>query len=53
MLFRDINNNLIEVKRIDFVTDKEYYDHILHKKYKITKSINSTLYIGSFMKLIK
>ena len=32
MLFRDINNNLIEINRKDFTTDKEYYQHILNIK---------------------
>ena len=32
MIFRDINNNLIEINRKDFITDKEYYEYILNIK---------------------
>ena len=32
MLFRTVDNNLIEIKRDNFLTDKEYYDKILSIK---------------------
>tara|TARA_B100000073_G_C23654783_1_gene542030 strand:+ start:925 stop:1101 length:177 start_codon:yes stop_codon:yes gene_type:complete len=51
MLFRTINNVLIEIKRENFLTDKEYYDKILsikinnYKKNELNcvKNILSTL----------
>ena len=39
MLFRDINGNLIELNRYDFINDKLYYQKIIEMKTKITKSI--------------
>lgn len=34
MLFRTLDNNLIEIKRDDFLNDKDYYDKILSIKIK-------------------
>jgi hypothetical protein len=39
MLFRDINGNLIELNRYDFINDKLYYQKIIEIKTKITKSV--------------
>jgi len=32
MLFRDSNNNLIEINKSDFITDKLYYEYIMNIK---------------------
>jgi hypothetical protein len=32
MLFRNFNNELIEINRKDFITDNEYYKYILSIK---------------------
>ena len=32
MLYRDINGKIIEIKRIDYLTDKEYYAKLLSLK---------------------
>jgi hypothetical protein len=37
MLFRDINGNLIELNKYDFINDKLYYQKIIEIKTKITK----------------
>jgi hypothetical protein len=37
MLFRDINGNLVELNRYDFINDKLYYQKIIEIK-KNTKS---------------
>ena len=37
MLFRDINGNLIELNRYDFINDKLYYQKIIEIKTKNTK----------------
>ena len=38
MLFRTVDNNLIEIKRDNFLTDKEYYDKIYLLKLIIIKN---------------
>tara|TARA_B100000073_G_C23390786_1_gene435014 strand:+ start:410 stop:592 length:183 start_codon:yes stop_codon:yes gene_type:complete len=40
MLFRTINNNLIEIKREDYQSDSEYYNKILSVKFKNYKKNN-------------
>jgi hypothetical protein len=37
MLFRDINGNLIELNKYDFINDKLYHQKIIEIKTKITK----------------
>jgi hypothetical protein len=41
MLFRDINNELIEINRYDFKNDKLYYQKIMEIKKEFTKSNKS------------
>jgi hypothetical protein len=41
MLFRDINNELIEINRYDFKNDKLYYQKIMEIKKQFTKSTKS------------
>lgn len=35
MLIRDKNGNLVEVNRMDYLTDLEYYKIIMHLKYYV------------------
>jgi len=41
MLFRDINNNLVEINRHDFKNDKLYYQKIMEIKQLFTKPKDS------------
>jgi hypothetical protein len=52
MLFRSPNSELVEIKRMDFTTDKLYYEQIMMVKYhKTFPKINSMK--DEIVKLIK
>ena len=36
MLFRSTNGELVEIKRMDFINDKLYYEQIMMVKYQKT-----------------
>jgi hypothetical protein len=54
MLFRDVNENLIELNRYDFINDKLYYQKIIEIKTKTTKSseFKDSKYSGYVIQLL-
>ena len=51
MLFRTFDGELIEINRCDFITDVQYYEHIMKVVYNISFPKKGNV-LGDILKLI-